>query len=84
VPETREEVIRKASHFSQGAINLRPADDPSIYLDLAQAHYFLGDTEKAQAMLNQGIHGQNHKTRTSKALPNVSSNLSEGCEHGEM
>jgi len=56
VPEIREEAIRKASLCSQESINLGHADDsrkPSIYLDLAQAHYFLGDTEKAQAMLKE-------------------------------
>jgi len=56
VPATREEVIRNASHFSQEAIKLGREDDPnkpSIYLDLAQEHYFLGDTEKAQAMLKE-------------------------------
>jgi len=56
VPESREEVIRKASLCSQEAIKLGREDDPNkpgIYLDLAQANYFLGDTEKAQAMLKE-------------------------------
>ena len=62
VSETREEVIRKASLCSQEAINLRREDNPSIYLDLAQANYFLGDRECPGYA--QGIHGQNLETRT--------------------
>jgi len=56
VPETREEVIRKASLCSQEAIKLGRENypsKPSIYLDLTQEHYFLGDTEKSQAMLKE-------------------------------
>jgi len=56
MPETREGIIHEASFCSQEAINLRREDDPRkpiIYLDLAQEHYFLGDTENAQAVLTE-------------------------------
>jgi len=47
--EAREEVIRKGLLFSERSIGIRREDDdPSIYLDLAQEHYFLGDTENAR------------------------------------
>jgi len=53
VPETRDEGIRKALVFSERSIEIRRGNDPSIYLDLAQEHYFLGDTEKAQVVLKK-------------------------------
>ena len=52
----REEVMRKASICSQEAMNLLREDDPrkpKIYLDLAQAHYFLGDMENAELALKK-------------------------------
>jgi len=48
--------MRKASICSQEAMNLLREDDPrkpKIYLDLAQAHYFLGDMENAELALKK-------------------------------
>jgi len=54
VPEARDEVIRKALLFSERSIEIRRGNDPSIlYLDVAQEHYFLGDAEKAHAVLKK-------------------------------
>jgi len=52
-PEARDEVIRKALLFSERSIVLRRGNDFSIYLDVVQEQYFLGDTEKAQVVLKK-------------------------------
>ena len=56
LPERNDELIRKALFFSQAAFNLQKSNGRviiSLYLDLAQEHYFLGDTEKAHLMLKE-------------------------------
>ena len=59
-PERNDEVIRKALFWSEAAFNLQNLKEGvnlSLYLDLAQEHYFLGDTEKAHLMLKEYLDG---------------------------
>ena len=54
VPEKRDEVMeQRANIIRQALCCSEKADkcDPSVLLDLAQEHYFLGDTDTARVML---------------------------------
>ena len=56
LPERNDEVIRKALCWSEAAYDLQNSKggvNRALYLDLAQEHYFLGDTEKAHNMLKE-------------------------------
>jgi len=56
LPERNDEVIRKVLFWSEAAFNLQNSKEEEnldLFLDLAQEHYFLGDSEKAHAALKR-------------------------------
>ena len=56
LPERNDELIRKALFWSEAAYTLRFSGVTlALYLDLGQEHYFLGDSEKAHAMLKKYV-----------------------------
>jgi len=60
LPERNDELIRKALFFSDAAFHLQISNNDvklALRLDLAQEHYFLGDTENARNMLQKYLHG---------------------------
>jgi len=58
LPERNDELIRTALFWSESAYNLRSSGVTlALYLDLAQEHYFLGDSEKAHAVLKKYFDG---------------------------
>jgi len=57
LPERNDEVIRKALFWSEAAFEGREIENLALFLDMAQEHYFLGDTEKAHLMLKEYLDG---------------------------
>jgi len=56
LPERNDELIRKALFFSEAAFNLQKSNggvNDALLLDLAQEHYFLGESKKAHAALKK-------------------------------
>jgi len=56
LPERNDELVREALFWSEAAFNLQKSNfgvNLDLRLDLAQEHYFLGDTEKAHLMLKR-------------------------------
>jgi len=61
LPERNDELIRKASFWYAASFNLQSSLEGAVNLalfrDLAQEHYFLGDSEKAHAALKRYLDG---------------------------
>jgi len=57
VPERIDELVRKAIFWSEAAFNLQHDATDELLLDLAQEHYYLGDTEKAHNMIQKYLDG---------------------------
>jgi len=60
LPERNDVLIRKALFWSEAAFNILNSNECvnlALFLDLAQEHYFLGDSEKAHAALKIYLDG---------------------------
>jgi len=53
IPERNDELIRKALFWSEAAFECQGGVNLACSIDLAQEHYFLGDSEKAHNMLKE-------------------------------